>query len=663
MVRKQIQKKPGTGEFNQDTQALRNFFRQVPLFRHLDPDHPTFERLVLASKLQFVRRETYIYRQGDPADRVFLVQSGEVGIVQADSDSEHLLALQRRGSVFGEVSFLSSTLHSSSAKALFDSRIAIIPGVDFVSLIEAEPSVGRELIRLLSERFRGHMGPPKEIRPGRICCVVYAQAPERSGPLCFSLAQAVEQEGGSAVILTLNPRSPLIRERGRNLIEVLQTDFKTILGDGRPEVILNLESLLEAGSGPGESSTLRLTLNDLLSGLRRTFSAILIDLSSEPSLAAAVLLEDADLMVSVTGDALSAEQQRRNREQHQSPSASLQGRLDELVLREIDVGKRPGNPYELPVRREDRRDPEVNRYLRRLARRILGRTRALCLGGGGARALAHAGCLQVFEEAGLEFDAISGVSMGAIVAAVHAMGQDSEEIRQMIRRYLSQPESIFDKTIPFVSFFSGRRMAALLHDVFGGKRIEDMEIPFQCSATDLRSGEVVTFDQGPVEHALLCSASLPGIFPPVQWEGRLLVDGGVGNNLSGNPLREKGYDQIVGINVSPTIDPLATRTGLDRRAGLRGLYRFVSIPPILGIIFRSIAVVNRELMRFRMNEFDFLLHPDVGGFELFAFGDQERIVEEGRTEAENKLEALKYALAIQPPAHPSSDTTPTAPME
>lgn len=452
------------------------------------------------------------------------------------------------------------------------------------------------------------------------------------------------------MILTLNPLSPLIRERGRNLIEVLQTDLKTVIGEGSPEVILNLESLLEAGSGAEESNTLRLTLNDLLSGLRRSFSAILIDLSVQPSLAAAVLLEGADLMVSLTRDALTSEQRRHNREQHQSPSSSLQGRLDELLLREIDVGTRPGNPYELPVRREDGADPQVNRYLRRVARRILGRTRALCLGGGGARALAHAGCLEVFEENGLEFDAVRGVSMGAIVGALHAMGQSSQEIRGMIERHLSHSGSIFDRTIPLVSFFGGRRMTALLQEVFGDTQIEDMEIPFSCTATDLRSGEVFTFEEGPLVHALRCTASLPGIFPPVEWEGRLLVDGGVANNLSGNPLRERGYDQVLGISVSPTIDPVAARTGLDRRAGLKGLYRFVSIPPILSIFFRSIAVVNRELLRFRMNEFDFLLHPNVGEFELFDFGDQERIIQEGRVEAEKRLEELHHALSLAPPA-------------
>ncbi len=603
-------------EFNQDTHILRNFFLHIPLFRSLSGAPTEMEELIRSSEMRMVRRGEFLFRRGDASDRIYIVHSGEIGIYQG----EKLIALQRRGSICGEVSLLSGSGHSSSARAMFDCSVVVIPGESFVRLIESVPSVGRELIRILSERFRGTLDAPADLHPGRICSVSYPEQEERSGRMVFSLALAVREEGQRVVILTLNESSPLIFEKDRNLIEQLQGPESGRSSD--LPVILNLEPLLV----DGQEEQLRLNLHDLLSGLRRTFDLVLVDLANRPSPAAQAMLDDADESLVFYRKEL--------------PAASA-GR----AIRETNADRRQ-KPGELPVFQGWRLDPVVNGATRRLARQLLQSSRGLCLGGGGARALAHAGCLDVFEQEGLEFDAVSGSSMGAVIGALYALQLPAKEIRKLIGRYLFHSDAILDKRLPFVSFFGGHRLADLLRSVFRGIRIEDMPLPFFCNAADLKSGQMVMFDSGWLDFALRCTVSLPGIYPPVEWNGRTLVDGSVMNNLPGEILRQNGLSHVVGINVSPVADPLSARTGVNRREGLKGVYRFVNLPPILKIVNRSISVANRELLKFRLNDFDFLLNPDVGSFDLFDFHRQREILHAGYEEANRQLNGLREALRL-----------------
>ncbi len=284
--------------------------------------------------------------------------------------------------------------------------------------------------------------------------------------------------------------------------------------------------------------------------------------------------------------------------------------------------------------------------INRIARRLSGASRALCLGGGGARAFAHIGVLEVFEQEGVDFDAVIGVSMGAVIAAGYARGLDSAELSALIKQTIPNADSVLDKTVPLVSFFRGRRLARAILRGFGDLRFEDLEIPFLCNAVDLDSGATVVFDRGFLATAIRASVSLPGVFPPMRLDGRSLVDGGVLNNLPGNVLRERGYHRIVGVTVTPTEDRRASRTRIeDRRGGvLQRVRDYVALPPILKIISRSIAVQGTELMKLRMEDFDYVLSPNINAYDVFDFHLLDEIVESGRRAAHDHIHEMKEAL-------------------
>jgi NTE family protein len=173
----------------------------------------------------------------------------------------------------------------------------------------------------------------------------------------------------------------------------------------------------------------------------------------------------------------------------------------------------------------------------------------LALGGGFARAIAHAGVLRVFEREGIPIHAISGVSSGAIAAAAFASGCSSKEIEEAARAMqLTSAESL-------MSF----AMSDFLRDLLKKSNFEEMEIPLAIVASDLTAGAPVVFkDRGDVLMPIHASCAYPGLFPPVRYMDHCLVDGMVAMDVPAAPLRRMGATHVVSVMLpSPAeiIDP------------------------------------------------------------------------------------------------------------
>lgn len=173
---------------------------------------------------------------------------------------------------------------------------------------------------------------------------------------------------------------------------------------------------------------------------------------------------------------------------------------------------------------------------------------SLVLSGGGAHALAHIGVLKALEHHGLVPSAVVGVSMGAIVGTVYALNTDwYDRLKGAALGVFSQPVGFpagsFRARVQTLS--TARRVAAsmmtgwgvgthalsyewsLLHRLTRLKHLEEARIPLAVTATDLRSGERVVMQTGDAAKAAYASSAIPGLFPPLEWQGRLLADGGL----------------------------------------------------------------------------------------------------------------------------------------
>jgi NTE family protein len=206
----------------------------------------------------------------------------------------------------------------------------------------------------------------------------------------------------------------------------------------------------------------------------------------------------------------------------------------------------------------------------------------LVLSGGGARGGAHVGVLKALEDLGVRVDYIAGTSMGAIIGGFYAAGYSAIEIEQILDemdwdRALSDAPERRDRTmrkkeleseflIPYrLGYNNGRLQVPLgaiqgqhldqvfqriLHPAAQPASFDDLPIPFRAVATDLVTGEAVVLSGGSLADALRASMSVPGIFAPVRIGDRILVDGGMSNNLPVNIAREMGADVVIAVDIS-----------------------------------------------------------------------------------------------------------------
>lgn len=170
--------------------------------------------------------------------------------------------------------------------------------------------------------------------------------------------------------------------------------------------------------------------------------------------------------------------------------------------------------------------------LGRLTRRLIGRAYGLVLGGASSRGVAHLGVADAMRAAGLPIDSIAGTSSGTALAGLLCLDLDQAEIRRRaVAAGTGFRPHIDNVGPPFVSLFSGRRATRLVRRLFGQTHLEDLLVPLKATAVDLRTGQIVVIDRGPLWQAVRAACSVPALWPPVAVDGRLLMDGGLLDNF------------------------------------------------------------------------------------------------------------------------------------
>lgn len=185
---------------------------------------------------------------------------------------------------------------------------------------------------------------------------------------------------------------------------------------------------------------------------------------------------------------------------------------------------------------------------------------ALVLGGGGARGLAHAGVLKVFDEERLPVDIIVGTSVGALIGSLYAAGIPADTIVDMAQ-HMSWNKLVSFKLSP-VGLYSTKRVEEYVTKYIGNMRFDELKIPFACVAVDIRNGEKIILKEGPVALAVRASATMPGLFQPVEYRHRLLMDGGVIDNMPADVAKLMGADIIIAIDVTAQVGIAKTSNAL-----------------------------------------------------------------------------------------------------
>jgi NTE family protein len=244
-------------------------------------------------------------------------------------------------------------------------------------------------------------------------------------------------------------------------------------------------------------------------------------------------------------------------------------------------------------------------------------TLGLALSGGAVLGCAHIGVLQALDELGIRVTHLAGTSMGALVASFYAFGFSGKELEE-IAGELRWP-SVTKLSPSRLGFLSQEKLRKTLRSHLGEVRMEDAEIPLAVVATDVSTGEKVVLKEGDLAVAATASACFPGIFIPVELDGRLLVDGGLVENLPISPLQEWGVDRIVAV---------------DAFLGMT----FQRPTKLLDLIKNSVDILLVQAARQTVSHADILIAPDLEAFSSTEFKDVPALVRAGYEAAMKALE-------------------------
>ncbi|MEA2167823.1 MAG: hypothetical protein QOF76_1123 [Solirubrobacteraceae bacterium] len=288
-----------------------------------------------------------------------------------------------------------------------------------------------------------------------------------------------------------------------------------------------------------------------------------------------------------------------------------------------------------------RASPTIGKAMRELGRRFDRRAIGLVLSGGGARAMSHLGVIEELVAAGVRIDRIAGVSLGALVAASVARGDDPETSYAVFEQHFVHSKPTKDYTIPMVALLRGGRTSRAIAAEFGDVRIESLELPYWCTSTDLVRRESVVHRSGSLAHAVRASLSLPAIFPPVRDGDRLLVDGGVIDNLPVEIMAEEAAGPVVAIDVTGAAGQRAITFRPRLRPLLTGITgSAIPLPRLSETIIRCMTLASKDTVAAACLHADVIITPKVAGIGLLDWQRLPEMREAGRAAARDVIDKL-----------------------
>ena len=546
-----------------------------------------------------------LFEQGEEGDSMYLVINGRLRIVcRRDDGGEQVVAEAGRGEVIGEMAILGEGHRAATAYAVRDTNLARLSRDGFQRHSANFPNgLGPFLTRTLVARLQQRIATPaRRASMVNTIAVVAASPGVDLGDFCARLSTALSRFGHS-VHLNAERFDQLVGIRGGSSLGAaaglnsLIVERLAVVEAENPYVVYQADAsasawskrcvhqadhivLLAHGSTDGRPADPEHVLREILpEGRRSAVSLVLIQEDNIPL---------------PTGTA------------------------------EWLTSPRIGRHYHL--RRDRTGDYD------RIARVLIGQAVALVLGGGFARGLGHAGVVRALGELEIPVDFVGGTSMGAIIGVQVAMGWTGDEIVTRMGKSILECFK-GDFTIPIVSFLRGSQLARVILGYWSGKDInmEDLWVPFFTVSSNLTRACMQVSTRGSVLKSMLSSSRVPGMYPPVVWNGDLLVDGGFVNNVPIDVMKDfANGGRIIAVDVSPESDPAMTA---DYGMGVSGwsllwgrLNPFakqkVAVPGLASVLMRAIVLGDTSKKHAALA--DLYLTPPLEQFKIgdFRRGDE-----------------------------------------
>jgi EmrB/QacA subfamily drug resistance transporter len=583
-------------------ESAAEFFASVPLFADLEPS--LREGLAAHAKTVRVSAHRWLFHQGDAGDALFIVRAGRLQAI--DEQSGTVLRELGRGDAVGELALLTGFPRAAGVRAARASDLIAIERSEFDELLRASPALSLALARSLAEQLRETGAPPPAARP----------------------------RPATVAIVGLSPDAP-IDSLARDLAEELSGHLGCVLLDG---------SHLDKPVSAEDRAALYAPLLDRAEAFH---DLVLLDagIAGSGSPWDDFCLQQADRILALTRGGRVPDEVR----------ALPELRGCDLVLLDVTPGEGAidgwGEALD-PIESHVIRNASMDDDIARIARRLSGRSVGIVLSGGGARGFSHIGVLEELAAAGVTIDRVAGVSMGAFVGALFAMGFDGDEMDACCFDEWIQRRPLNDYTIPRHSLIRGERFRSMLERTFGNTMIEELPRSFMCGCTELRGGRLVIARHGPLYEAVGFSMCLPILAPP-QVRGRdIFIDGSLTDNLPVGVMAELGEGPVIAVDVKSASERAQAGQGSSRRPngdgeepspaevsdiGLRAAGA-ARMPSIGETLTRVLLLGSANTSEAAGRHADLVIRPRVGGIGLLEFHQLDAARQAGRAAARQALE-------------------------
>lgn len=637
----------------------------IPIFSFLG-------RAELAAVQELFVEETHqkgdtICKQGEEGNTFYVVLDGELDVLVGEG-SQQLIAVLKRGDFFGEMALLQGGKRTATVAASRRARLMSLDRTAFNTLFLKNPKALEYFTRILCKRL-ANMNKGEVMRGSTLTITVGADPGLKGKSLIAAyLADYLHDLTGQDVLL-VNVRmsqtaaqgavgqllSGDIHPGGHDVSEVLPTEIGGVSVLEVPaRTDLPVPFYAERAS-------------NLISNLSTRFPFMVFDLNTSVK----GLLESVPLFSDVFIEIVDVPKAPAQPGAGQTNTDGSPNKLRKYqIVNLFNPDSRPVSlnhcePFVIPndsgLQHGDslgylRLNPRAASALpiQRLARKILGASVGIALGGGAAFGIAHLGVLKVLEQNNIPIDLLAGCSQGSIIGVGYAAGIGVAEMIDMASKLGKRQNALLavDLTLTKPGLLAGERFIEIFRPLLGAiTTFEDLTIPCRTVATDVESGERVSIGNGKLSDAFRASASVPMVFSPVKIDGRVLVDGGVSDPVPAEIVNMMGADLCIAVNVVPPL-----KKGVENAVShaFRMMSRFnpltwledsAGLPNMFDIIMNAMQTLQYELGNFKAISADVLINPELSDFTWVEYYRSEELIARGVAAAEQALPAIKRAYA------------------
>lgn len=552
-----------------------------------------------------------LYHQGDDGDALYLIANGRLSVNTRDrfSSEEKRLAELGRYEIVGELALITGEKRSVTVRAVRDSGLIRISKQDFALLMAEHPQAAMHVMRHIIDRLRRPR--TSRARDAMVSSRTMAVVPAYKG--------LPYREFATGFVDALNEFGSTLR------LDEKRVD--AALGQGFAQTVF-------------EDSERNESLYSWLNALEGQYRYVVYQADEEADAWTRRCLRQADRVLLLV-DA--------RREPELTPV--IQKILDNKIKAPIEFVLLHGQEYHNATnpfkwrellnskRHHQHRGGYDRAAIGHIARMVSGHALGLVLGGGGARGFAHLGLIRALEERNLEIDLVGGASIGAFIGALCVLGHKFDDIQRIMRETFVDQNNLNDYTLSRISLIRGRKLYARLEEVFGEVCIEQLSKQFFCTSTNLTREDQVIHDRGPLAAWVGASMSVPGIAPPFVYQGDLLVDGGLLNNLPTDVMAGFGRGPVIASDVSSRTELKVEQSEFDEAP--YQLYRSRSESGSLNmfnILYQTATMTSEEAVARKRECADLYLRMPVDDVGMFDWASIDEILFRGYHYATEELD-------------------------